>query len=288
MKFRAAIVLMSAVLLSACGLNSVPKAEENAKARWADVQAAYQRRANLIPNIVATVKGAAASEDKILTDVISARSRATSIQVTGADLSDPAKVQQYQAAQTALGGSLGRLLATAEAYPNLKSQERFGDLVTELEGTENPHHHRDPRLQRRGAELQHHDPDLPRCDRRQGVLRRQADDAVPGAGRRGECPDGRLRERELRREAAGAKSMTMWRAALTLLAALLIGAPAAQAQTYPKFTGFVVDAANALPPETEAALTAKLDALQRDTHRQLIVATIPTSRAIRSRIMASV
>lgn len=137
MKFRAALALVSAVLLSACGLNSVPTAEENAKARWADVQAAYQRRANLIPNIVATVQGAAASEGKILTDVQNARSRATSIQVNAGDLTDPAKVQQFQAAQTALGGTLSRLLATAEAYPELKSQARFGDLVNELEGTEN-------------------------------------------------------------------------------------------------------------------------------------------------------
>lgn len=137
MKFRAAIVLLSAMLLSACGLNSVPTAEENAKAKWADVQAAYQRRANLIPNIVATVKGAAASEDKILTDVQNARSKATSVTVTPGDLSDPAKVQAFQAAQGALGSSLGRLLATAEAYPNLKSQDQFGALVQELEGTEN-------------------------------------------------------------------------------------------------------------------------------------------------------
>ena len=137
MKLRAALTLVSAVLLTACGVNSVPRSEENAKARWADVQAAYQRRADLIPNIVATVKGAASSEDKILTDVTNARASATRIQVNATDLSDENKVQQFQAAQQALSGSLGRLLATAEAYPDLKSQARFGDLVTELEGTEN-------------------------------------------------------------------------------------------------------------------------------------------------------
>jgi len=137
MKLRAALTLVSAVLLTACGVNSVPRSEENAKARWADVQAAYQRRADLIPNIVATVKGAASSEGKILTDVTNARASATRIQVNAADLSDENKVQQFQAAQQALSGSLGRLLATAEAYPDLKSQARFGDLVTELAGTEN-------------------------------------------------------------------------------------------------------------------------------------------------------
>jgi LemA protein len=137
MKFRAAIVLAPAVLLSACGINSVPTAEENAKARWADVQANYQRRADLIPNLVNTVKGAAGSEGKILTDVISARSRATSIQLSGDDLSDPAKVQQFQAAQQQLGGSLSRLLASVEAYPQLQSQVGFQKLQDQLEGTEN-------------------------------------------------------------------------------------------------------------------------------------------------------
>lgn len=137
MKFRAVIALAAAAMLSACGLNSVPTAEENAKARWADVQANYQRRADLIPNLVNTVKGAAASEGKILTDVMDARSKATSIQVSGDDLSDPAKVQQYQAAQQQLGSSIGRLLATVEAYPDLKSQVGFQKLQDQLEGTEN-------------------------------------------------------------------------------------------------------------------------------------------------------
>ena len=137
MKIRAALVMVSALLLSACGLNSVPTAEENAKARWGDVQAAYQRRANLIPNLVATVKGAAASEGQILTEVTDARSRASSVQVTGEDLTDPAKVAQFQEAQDALSGSLSRLLVTVEKYPELKSQDRFGDLQEQLEMTEN-------------------------------------------------------------------------------------------------------------------------------------------------------
>ncbi|UZK65149.1 LemA family protein [Sphingomonas sp. M1-B02] len=137
MKFRAALVLVSAALLSACGLNSVPTAEEAAKARWADVQANYQRRADLIPNLVSTVRGAAGSEGKILTDVINARAKATSIQLTGDDLADPAKVQQFQAAQDELGGTLSRLLVTTEAYPQLQSQVGFQKLQDQLEGTEN-------------------------------------------------------------------------------------------------------------------------------------------------------
>ena len=137
MKMRVVLALVSAALLSACGLNSVPTAEENAKARWADVQANYQRRADLVPNLVATVKGAAASEGKILTDVTNARARATSVQVSADDLGDPAKVQQFQAAQDQLGGALGRLLVTVEKYPELKSQGNFTTLMSQLEGTEN-------------------------------------------------------------------------------------------------------------------------------------------------------
>ncbi|WP_374294723.1 LemA family protein [Sphingomonas sp.] len=137
MKFRAPLAIMAAVSLAGCGLNSVPTSEENAKAKWADVQAAYQRRANLIPNLEATVKGAAASERQILTDVISARARATQVRVTGDELTDPAKMAQFQAAQGQLNGSLGRLLANVEAYPELKSQNNFATFMDQLEGTEN-------------------------------------------------------------------------------------------------------------------------------------------------------
>ncbi|QDZ06216.1 LemA family protein [Sphingomonas panacisoli] len=137
MKFRAVIMLAIAATLSACGVNSVPTAEEAAKARWADVQAAYQRRADTIPNIVATVKGSAASEGKILTDVVNARANATKVQINAGDLTDPAKVASFQQAQGALGASLGRLLATVEAYPTLQSQANFQALIREIEGSNN-------------------------------------------------------------------------------------------------------------------------------------------------------
>ena len=129
--------VVMAVALSGCGMNSVPTAEENAKAKWADVQAAYQRRADLIPNLEATVKGAAASEKAILTDVVNARAKATSVQVSADDISDPAKMQQFAQAQGQLSGSLGHLLANVEAYPNLKSQDNFQTFMSQLEGTEN-------------------------------------------------------------------------------------------------------------------------------------------------------
>ena len=134
MKFRAVLALVGAALLSACGLNSVPTAEENAKARWADVQTNYQRRADLIPNLVATVKGAAGSESKILTDVVNVRARATSIQVSGDDLTDPAKLSAFNQAQNGLSLSLQRL---QEAYPQLQSQKNFQTLMDQIEGSEN-------------------------------------------------------------------------------------------------------------------------------------------------------
>jgi LemA protein len=141
MKFRALLaplfVAAGAALLAGCGLNSVPTAEENAKAKWADVQAAYQRRADTIPALVNTVKGAAASEGKILTDVVNARAKATSIQVSADDLTDPNKVAAFQAAQAQFSGSIGRLLASVEAYPQLQSQQTFKTLMDQIEGSNN-------------------------------------------------------------------------------------------------------------------------------------------------------
>ena len=126
-----------ALSLNACGINSVPTAEENAKAKWADVESSYQRRADLIPNLVETVKGFATQEQDTLTAVVEARAKATSIQLNADDLDDPAKVQQYAAAQGALSQGLGRLMATVEAYPELKSNQNFLALQSQLEGTEN-------------------------------------------------------------------------------------------------------------------------------------------------------
>src|SRR5687767_14015178 len=134
---RAAFVALAALSLAACGINSVPAAEENAKARWADVQSSYQRRADLIPNLVATVRGAAASETQILTQVTEARSRATSINITTDDLSNPEEFQKFQDAQNQLTQALGQLRTVVEAYPELQSQGRFQDLMQSLESTEN-------------------------------------------------------------------------------------------------------------------------------------------------------
>lgn len=131
------LVPVAAISVAGCGINSVPTAEENAKAKWADVQAAFQERANLIPNLAAVVKGAAAQENKTLTEVIEARAKATSVTLAPGDLNDPAKMAAFQTAQNNLSGSLSRLLVSVEQYPQLKSQEGFLKLQDQLEGQEN-------------------------------------------------------------------------------------------------------------------------------------------------------
>ena len=137
---HAAVVVLAAASLAGCGVNSVPKAEEVAKAKWADVQAAFQERANLLGNLAAIAKGAAGQEKGILVGVVEARSKATSIQVNPGDLTDPAKMKAFQDAQNQLSGSLGgfgRLLANVEAYPDLKSITNYQMFQSQLEGSEN-------------------------------------------------------------------------------------------------------------------------------------------------------
>jgi LemA protein len=131
------LVPVAAVSLAGCGINSVPTAEENVKARWGDVETQYQRRADLIPNLVATVKAGAASETQILTQVTEARSRATSINITTDDLSDPETFRKFEEGQNQLTQALGQLRTVVENYPQLQSQQAFKDLNVELAGTEN-------------------------------------------------------------------------------------------------------------------------------------------------------
>ncbi len=123
--------------VASCGVNNIPTLEETAKAKWAEVENQYQRRADLIPNLVSTVQGYAKQEKDVLVAVTEARAKATSIHVDANDLTDPAKVKQLQDAQNALSGALGRLLAVSENYPDLKSNANFLALQSQLEGTEN-------------------------------------------------------------------------------------------------------------------------------------------------------
>jgi LemA protein len=141
-KLMARIWTLAAVIglglaVAGCGYNTIPTLQEQAKARWADVQNQYQRRADLIPNLVATVQGFAAQERNVLTAVVEARAKATQIRVDASQLTDPDKVKAFQDAQNQLTGALGRLLAVSENYPELKSNANFLALQSQLEGTEN-------------------------------------------------------------------------------------------------------------------------------------------------------
>ncbi|GJD90193.1 MULTISPECIES: LemA family protein [Methylobacterium] len=131
-------MLVLAVCLSGCGaINRVPTLEEQAKASWSEVQNQYQRRADLIPNLVETVKGYAQQEKDVLTGVTEARAKASSVKVDASTVSDPQKLKEFQDAQNQLSGALGRLLVTVERYPDLKSNQNFLALQSQLEGTEN-------------------------------------------------------------------------------------------------------------------------------------------------------
>jgi LemA protein len=136
---RLALLLIAtlALLLPGCGYNEIQKNEEVVFRAWADVEATYQRRADLIPNLVQTVKGYAAHEKETLQAVTDARARVGQITLKPGDLGDSAKMQQFQQAQSGLGGSLSRLLVVAENYPDLKANQNFRDLQHQLEGTEN-------------------------------------------------------------------------------------------------------------------------------------------------------
>lgn len=129
--------LLLAVSLGGCGYNDFQRLDEQSQSAWSEVLNQYQRRADLIPNIVATVKGEANFEQETLTRVIEARSRATSIQMTPEMLNDPAAMQQFQAAQGEVSSALSRLMVVVEQYPNLKANQGFSDLRVQLEGTEN-------------------------------------------------------------------------------------------------------------------------------------------------------
>ncbi len=137
MRLRALIAVVLASLLAGCGYNEIQSKDEAVKAAWSEVLSQYQRRADLIPNIVNTVKGEANFEQETLTRVIEARAKATSIQATPELLNDPAALQKFQQAQGELTSALSRLMVVVERYPDLKTNAGFQDLRTQLEGTEN-------------------------------------------------------------------------------------------------------------------------------------------------------
>jgi LemA protein len=131
------VAVVLGLTVAGCGYNNIPTYEEQAKAKWADVQNNYQRRADLIPNLVATVQGYARQERDVLTAVVEARAKATQVHIDVSQLTDPDKLKQFQDTQNQLSGALGRLLAISENYPELKSNQNFLALQSQLEGTEN-------------------------------------------------------------------------------------------------------------------------------------------------------
>jgi LemA protein len=137
MAARVLLLIALPIALSACGINAIPTKDEQVKAAWGDVQAQYQRRADLIPNLVATVQAYAQQERGVLTAVTQARAQATHVSVDASTINDPQAFQKFEAAQNQLSGVLGRLLAISENYPDLKSNQNFLALQAQLEGTEN-------------------------------------------------------------------------------------------------------------------------------------------------------
>jgi LemA protein len=135
--WRSFVLVMLAGWLSGCGINNIPTYDEQVKAAWSQVENQYQRRADLIPNLVNTVKGYAAHEQEVLVDVTEARAKVGSIQVDGNMLDNPEKLQQFEQAQRQLGSALQRLMVVAERYPDLKANQNFLALQSQLEGTEN-------------------------------------------------------------------------------------------------------------------------------------------------------
>jgi LemA protein len=134
---RLCLAVVLPLALAGCGINSIPTKQEQAKARWSDVQNEYQRRADLVPNLVATVQGFAQQEKSVLVQVTQARAQATHVSVDASTITDPAKFQEYQQAQDKLSGVLGHLLSITENYPDLKSNANFLALQSQLEGSEN-------------------------------------------------------------------------------------------------------------------------------------------------------
>ena len=130
-------LILTTTLLSGCGINNIPTYDEGVKAAWSEVQNQYKRRADLVPNLIETVKGFAAQEKDVLNQVVEARAKATQTNMSPEILSNPEAFAAFQENQAALGGALGRLLAVVEAYPDLKSNENFLALQSQLEGTEN-------------------------------------------------------------------------------------------------------------------------------------------------------
>jgi len=172
---KAAALLLISTVLSGCGINNIPTLDEQAKAAWGQVQNQYQRRADLIPNLVEVVKGYAAHEQDTLTAVIEARAKATSIQVDASTLDNPEKLKQFQQAQDGLSGALSRLMVVSERYPDLKGQPELPGPAIPARGHRKPHRRGPSRFHPGRAGVQHRDPHFPWSPVAQRDVQRPAD-----------------------------------------------------------------------------------------------------------------
>ena len=256
---RSGLLLMAVALplASGCGYNSLVSADESVKAAWAQVENVYQRRADLVPNLVNTVKGSAQHEEKVLTEVTAARAQATQVKLSVDDLSNPEKVKQFEDAQAKLSSSLGRLIATSEAYPDLKANAAFRDLMAQLEGTENR-----ISVERKRYNDAVRDYNVKTREFPTVIMAKISGLPPEGAvqGDHGECESG-----------AGGEVLKSLAAALLLLFAL-----PAQALSVPaRPDGPINDYANVLTADAKARLTQQLDSYALGTTRQIAVAIFP-------------
>ncbi len=268
------LIVLALVLsgLSACDINKAPRLDEQVKAAWSEVLNQYQRRADLIPNLVETVKGYAHQEQQVLTQVTQARAKATQMQLPADILSNPQAFHEFEQNQAALGGALGRLLAVSERYPTLKSDQNFLALQSQLEGTENR-----IAVARRDyiIAVQHYNTALRTIPDRWVVAWMY--------------PDLKVRE-NFHHHAASPTSAAgqvlmrpghainwLGQAGLSAFLLLLLAAPAlASGPSFPRLTGRVVDDAHILSASTQGELTAMLARHERATGEQVVVVTLPS------------
>ena len=280
------VAVLAPLALAGCGINTIPTKDEQAKAAWGDVQNQYQRRSDLIPNLVATVQGYAQQEKSVLVQVTQARAQATHVSVDASTVTDPAKFAQYQQAQNQLSGVLGHLLSITENYPDLKSNQNFLALQSQLEGTEEPDRHRPARLQRGGAAIQYRDPHLSGRDLGRNHSTRSAKEMqsfaatseAQTAPKVSFAHPTTVRIRTVFRAVGSVSAPFRAWVVVLAFAGLILGVrPAgAAAPTFPPLTGRVVDAAHVLSPQVQADLTAKLKALEQKNGDQLVVVTLPS------------
>ena len=270
----ALLAVLLGVSLAGCGVNNIPTQEEAAKAKWSQVLNQYQRRADLIPNLVETVKGYAKQEAQVLEAVVSARARATSVQLPADVLTNPDAFKKFQDAQSQLSGALGRLLVVTEAYPELKSNQNFLALQSQLEGTEN----RISVARRDYIEaVQAYNTELKTFP---GVIWASTLYKATSRWRRSPSPKRPSARRRSSSSAAPARNKQCNAKVLAILALLCAFVAPAAAFDFPLLDGRVIDEAHLLDPWKKGALENKLANLEAQTSRQLMVVTLASARGM--------